>query len=628
MRGGERVLEVLCGVFPEADLFTLTRDPARLSPTLARRRTTTSAIQCVANAPFMRGRFRALLPLFPLAVESFKLDSYSLVVSSSHCVAMGAIAPPNALHIAYVHSTLRYVREAQPTYEASIPGGPLGRALFRGTAHYLRRWEAAAVARPHVIIANSVYTRERIRRYYQRDALVIEPPIETSRFERAAAQVTWVGDGAPFLLVSALVPNKRVDLAMRAFLGRSERLIVVGNGPERARLEQLAGPNVTVLPRVGETDLAALYAGCQALLHTGVDDFGMVMVEALAAGKPVIANAEGGALEIVRDGETGLLIEAPTVEAVRAALDRFARLRDGFDPAALQRFARRFDRENFERRFGEVVENAWRERRAGAKNGSAMVSSASLASDTQDPRQHPMMNGASHVPQARSQTPSVSPANGAAPARAPATPTVVRAREPSPAATPVLQRSPVASVGKRLVDITLAASGLLLSAPFLATMGAIIPLESRGPALFRQLRTGRDQRPFTLVKLRTMDEAGRVTRLGCVLRPMGLDELPQLWNVLRGDMSLIGPRPEIPERVERFERQLPEFRARHGVRPGITGWAQVNGLRGDRSSIAERLRFDLQYLTDWSLGLDARILVRTVSTVIGDAIRELGGDRA
>jgi glycosyltransferase involved in cell wall biosynthesis len=370
MRGSERVVEALCSVFPQADLFTLTWDPRRLSPALARRQATTSAIHSLANAPFMSGRFRALLPFFPLAVESFKLDDYSLVVSSSHCVAIGALAPPTALHVAYVHSTLRYAREAQDTYEASVPGGCVGRALFRGTAKYLRSWETSAAARPHVLIANSTYTRQRILRYYQRDAQVIEPPIETCRFAKVDARLPAAEGPAPYLLVSALVPNKRVDLALRAFHGRAERLVVVGEGPERARLERLVGPNTTLLPRVGERELAALFGRCRALLHTGIDDFGMVMVEALAAGKPVLACAEGGALDIVSDGETGLLIRSPTVEAVREAVDRFEGRTEPFDPIALRRFAERFDREHFERRFAQAVTQAQLDRN-GRSNGHA-----------------------------------------------------------------------------------------------------------------------------------------------------------------------------------------------------------------------------------------------------------------
>ncbi len=605
MRGGERVAEVLCQVFPQADLFTLTRDPSRLSPALAHRRTTTSVIDRVARAPFVNGRFRALLPFFPLAVESFNLDRYSLVISSSHCVAIGAIAPPNALHVAYVHSPLRYAREAQEAYESSVPGGLLGRAALRGTAHYLRRWEAAAAARPQLLIANSTYTRERIRTYFQRDALVIPPPIDTSRFERASGSAR-TDPAAPFLVVSALVPNKRVDLALTAFRGRPERLLVVGEGPERARLERLAGPNVTLLSRVDEAQLSELYAKCRALLHTGIDDFGMVMVEALAAGKPVLACAEGGALDIVDDGHNGLLIHAPTVEAVRAALDRFARMDEPFEPAALQRFARRFDRAHFERRFVQAVEEARCPHR-GAKVNGGHDGGQHLVPNAD---RQPLANGSNGAN-------GGSASNGHANGRH-------HPVDPIFTAGPVANHSRVGVAAKRFADIALAASGLALTAPFLASLAVLIPLDSPGPALFYQRRPGLHQRPFTLVKLRTMDAQGRVTRLGRVLRPLGLDELPQLWNVLKGDMSLIGPRPEVLERAKRYEYELPGYRTRHLMRPGITGWAQVNGLRGN-VSIAKRLEFDIQYLREWNFGLDGRILLRTVSTVLGDTIRDLRG---
>ena len=314
-------------------------------------------------------------------------------------------------------------------------------------------------------------------------------------------------------------------------------------GPERGRLEGLVGSNVTFLPRVDEARLAALYAGCRALLHPGVDDFGMVMVEALAAGKPVIAYAEGGALDIVRDGETGVLVPAPTVEAVRAAIDRFERMSSTFEPALLQRFARRFDRTHFERRFSEAVDDARRARR--------------------DAPRHRHRNGVHHGHD-RSETTT----NGSMLLSSPVPVT------PSP--------STGGPSAKRLLDIALAASGLAVSAPLLAALAALIPFDSRGPALFFQRRTGLDQRPFTMIKLRTMDAQGRVTRLGRLLRPTGLDELPQLWNVLKGDMSLIGPRPEVPERAQHHALELPDFLARHQIRPGITGWAQVNGAARQR----------------------------------------------
>jgi lipopolysaccharide/colanic/teichoic acid biosynthesis glycosyltransferase len=178
---------------------------------------------------------------------------------------------------------------------------------------------------------------------------------------------------------------------------------------------------------------------------------------------------------------------------------------------------------------------------------------------------------------------------------------------------------------KRVGDVALAASGLAVTAPLVAVLAALVRLDSPGATFFFQRRTGLDQRPFTLVKLRTMDDAQRVTRVGLWLRPLGLDELPQLWNVLRGDMSLVGPRPEVPQRVEGLRRRLPAYDARHFVRPGITGWAQVNGLRGDISPPAERLRRDLEYLHDWNLALDLRILLRTASAVWRDTVRSRRG---
>jgi glycosyltransferase involved in cell wall biosynthesis len=249
--------------------------------------------------------------------------------------------------------------------------------VFRGAAHYLRLWDSVAGARPDVLIANSTYTRDRIRRYYGRDAEVITPPIETRRFERLAATAGAGGRaaGAPeeaqasFLVVSALVPNKRVDLAVAAFAGRPERLLVVGEGPERARLERLAGPNVSFLGWVSDQALDDLLAGCRGVVHPGVDDFGMVMAEALAAGKPVVASCEGGAADVVREGDTGVVFETATVEAVRAALDRLALLRGGFDPARLRAYARRFDRAVFERRFAEAVERGFREQQLAPAGG-------------------------------------------------------------------------------------------------------------------------------------------------------------------------------------------------------------------------------------------------------------------
>ncbi len=178
---------------------------------------------------------------------------------------------------------------------------------------------------------------------------------------------------------------------------------------------------------------------------------------------------------------------------------------------------------------------------------------------------------------------------------------------------------------KRLFDVTVAAGALAVATPALAVLATAIRLDSPGPALFRNPRMGRGQRPFTMLKLRTMDGAGRVTRVGRLLRPTGLDELPQLWHVLVGDMSVVGPRPEVLDRVAGHVAWLPHYPARHLVRPGITGWAQVNGLRGEASSIPRRLEHDLEYVRSWSLRLDARILWRTPATVWRDLVQTLRG---
>jgi lipopolysaccharide/colanic/teichoic acid biosynthesis glycosyltransferase len=188
----------------------------------------------------------------------------------------------------------------------------------------------------------------------------------------------------------------------------------------------------------------------------------------------------------------------------------------------------------------------------------------------------------------------------------------------------VARQPRVALFLKRLFDVAFAALALVVTAPLLVVVAALIWIESGGPILFRQPRMGRGGRPFVISKLRTMDRDGRVTRVGRLLRPTGIDELPQLWHVLQGQMSVVGPRPEVLDRVPRWDRELPDYWARHLMRPGITGWAQVNGLRGD-VSIPERLRHDLQYLCTFSLGLDARILWRTMATIWRDTRRTYGG---
>jgi glycosyltransferase involved in cell wall biosynthesis len=362
MRGGERVLESLCRLYPRAPVFTLRYEPRAVSATIAAQDVRTAFTDLLArHLPLGSAGFRMLLPLFPMAIESLPLGDFDLVISSSHAVAKGAVAAPGALHLSYVHSPMRYIWEAADDYAPAVPGGLLGRVAFAALSRRLRRWDVASTRRVHAMAANSVYTQARIRRVYGRDSQVIEPPVDAARFARVPDPAPLSNAAPVYLCVSALVPYKRVELAVRAFSqpGRPEarrRLVVVGDGPERARLTRLAGPNVELRGRVDDDELLALYAACRAVVHPALDDFGIVPVEALAAGRPVVAFAAGGALDSVRDGETGVLFAEPTAEALVAALDRLERLT--FEPLRLRAAAQRFDLVSFEQRFGAFVESS------------------------------------------------------------------------------------------------------------------------------------------------------------------------------------------------------------------------------------------------------------------------------
>lgn len=369
MRGGERVLESLCRIYPQAHVYTLRYDRAGVSAELGAREIHPSFIDGLARRlPLGAAEFRMLWPLFPLAIESFDLSGYDLVISSSHAVAKGALVPPGALHVSYVHSPMRYIWEAETEYGTRVPGGAVGRVAFGVLAHYMRIWDTASTARIDALCANSRYTALRIRRCYGRDSTVIEPPVDAHRFARVPDPPPDGGD-APYLCVSALVPYKRVELAVRAFAGRRARLIVVGDGAERRRLTEMAGPNVELRGRVSDAELEQLYGAARAIVHPAIDDFGIVSVEALAAGRPVIAFAGGGALDVVRDGETGVLFREPTPSSLGEALTRFEGLR--FVPARLREEARRFDRAEFERRFGAFVESCRRGAAASSASGSS-----------------------------------------------------------------------------------------------------------------------------------------------------------------------------------------------------------------------------------------------------------------
>ena len=345
MRGGERCLEVFAELFPTADLYTLLHVPGSVSPAIENRRIVTSFIQ---RLPQAEPRYRHYLPLFPAAVRAFDLRGYDLVLSSSHAVAKGVRVPAGALHVCYCFTPMRYVWDLYDDYFGSR-AGLAARVLMPPVAAWLRRWDRRTAADVHQFVAISRFVAARIRRAYGRDADVIYPPVDVSRFRVDEAP------GEFYLVVSALTPYKRVDLAVEACNRLGRRLVIVGTGPEDRRLRALAGPTVELLGWRDDAQTAELYTRCRALLFPPLEDFGITPLEAMAAGRPVIAFGAGGAREtVVPPGEgeppTGLFFEHQTVEALVDAIRRFEASAHQFEPKALRRRAEAFDRPLFRER--------------------------------------------------------------------------------------------------------------------------------------------------------------------------------------------------------------------------------------------------------------------------------------
>jgi glycosyltransferase involved in cell wall biosynthesis len=349
MRGGEKVLDAICELYPDATIFTLVRVPGSVSPAIERHRIRSSPIQLLPGAARL---YRHLLPLYPAVVELFDLDGYDLVISSSHCAVKSVVVPPQATHVCYCHSPMRYAWDQFGAYFGPEQVGAPASRLLRPVMAGLARWDAATAGRVDRFLANSQYVAGRIRRYYNRGSTVLYPPVDTDYYRPADG----ARRGEAFLIVSALVPYKRLDVAIEACRRAGGRLRIVGKGPEEARLRALAGPDVEFLGWRSDDEIRALYRSATAVLLPGVEDFGIVPVEAQACGTPVVALGRGGACETVEDGETGVLVRDDSVEAFA---DGLARVRDvRADRAAIRRNAERFSRERFMTDFQTAIANA------------------------------------------------------------------------------------------------------------------------------------------------------------------------------------------------------------------------------------------------------------------------------
>ena len=329
MRGGERVLAALLALLPDADVFTLVHVPGSVTPDIERRIRGTSFLQ---RLPVAQRHYRALLPLMPRAIEQIDLRGYDLIVSSSHCVAKGAHAS-GAKHLCYCHTPMRYVWDQYDAYIRSDRMNYLARAVAPTIARRLRQWDARTAGRVDAFIANSSHVRTRLKRYYGRNAQVVFPPVDVARFSPGAARDT------AYVCAGALVPYKRVDLAISAFNQLGMPLLVVGDGPEYRRLRSLAQRNVEFTGPVDDVEMARILGRARALIMPMIEDFGMIAVEAQAAGTPVIAYAEGGALEtvvpyssnVVTSSDAGNATGVFFAQQTADALARAVRLRERLD---------------------------------------------------------------------------------------------------------------------------------------------------------------------------------------------------------------------------------------------------------------------------------------------------------
>lgn len=370
--GAEQVLHEILSCYPQADVFTLfdflnPSDRAKIGL----RDTRTSFLQ---NMPLVRSKHRAYLPLMPLAVEQFDLSSYDLVISSSYAVAKGVLTGPGQIHVAYVHSPMRYAWDLQHAYlrESGLTAG-MRSALARSLLHWMRIWDVRTAHGPDLVIANSAFVARRIKKIYGRDAEVIYPPVTLSK----RAQDMTVG--SHFLAASRLVPYKNIEAIVRAFGDMPDlQLVVAGDGPEAARLKKLAGPNVTFAGFVSDENLRHLMATARAFVFAAEEDFGIVVVEAQAEGAPVLALGRGGAREILSDSamrRTGMFFPEATPDAIRECVRAFVERESRFSRANCRAQALQFSAERFRREFVATVNRTIERHQKAVVPSSAVLAS-------------------------------------------------------------------------------------------------------------------------------------------------------------------------------------------------------------------------------------------------------------
>jgi glycosyltransferase involved in cell wall biosynthesis len=354
MRGGEKVVEALCEMYPQADIFTHVYVPDMVSARIRQHRIVPTFVNALPRAPRM---YKTYLPLMPLALEQLDLRGYDLIISSESGPTKGVIPPPEAVHVCYCHTPMRYIWNMYHDYRNSA--GRLTRLMMPLFAHYLRIWDVASASRVDSFVANSRTVANRIQRYYGATSTVIHPPIDTTAFSIVPS--SELGDY--YLMAGELVSYKKPDLAVRAFNDLKLKLIVIGGGEMLDELRRIAGPTVKVMGPQPFDVLKQHYSRCRALIFPGEEDFGMVPVEAMASGRPVVAFGRGGATETVADGLSGVFFTEQTTAAISEAVERVARLDTA--PMKIAAHAAQFGRDKFLQRMGAHVDSLIAKKNAG-----------------------------------------------------------------------------------------------------------------------------------------------------------------------------------------------------------------------------------------------------------------------
>jgi len=350
--GSEQVCEQMLGLYPQADLFSLVDFlPEEMRFFIQNHPVHTSFLQ---GLPFARQHFRNYLPLMPLAIEQLDLSSYDLVLSSNHAVAKGVLTRADQLHISYMHTPIRYAWDLQQQYlqGAGLTRG-VGAIAAQAILHYLRLWDLASAHRVDRFLANSHFVARRIQKTYRRRATVIYPPVAVERFQADRPRDEF------YLTVSRFVPYKRVDLTVQAFNRLGLPLVVIGDGPDWERVRAIAQPHIQLLGRQPNSVVEDHLQRCKAFIFPAEEDFGITVVEAQAAGAPVIAYGRGGATETVLPNQTGILFPHQSVESLVEAVQTFAARRTPFEPEILRQHAEQFAPERFRREFSRFVDQSW-----------------------------------------------------------------------------------------------------------------------------------------------------------------------------------------------------------------------------------------------------------------------------